>query len=114
MECINIISKEPILTTPQWVFWTILVICLSALAIVLFKAATKNFEYLFFGCCGIVIFEIISCIICLIFFQIPTGRYKYEGTINKDIITVAQYEEFIEDYEPTIKNGVYHWEDKIK
>ena len=54
---------------------------------------------------------IITSIICGIFFQVPTGRYTYEATINKDKITVAQYERFIEEYNPTIKDGIYYWEE---
>jgi hypothetical protein len=50
------------------------------------------------------------CITCL-FFSEPTGRYKYQATIDKDKITVSQYEEFIEEHNPTIKDGVYYWED---
>ena len=61
-----------------------------------------------------IIFELLACAIYVTNFRVPSGRYKYEGTINKDLITVSQYEEFIKDYNPTIKNGIYYWEDKVE
>ena len=32
--------------------------------------------------------------------------------IDKDKITVSEYEKFIEENNPTIKDGLYYWEDK--
>ncbi len=117
-EYMNIISKEAITATPQWMFWTILAICLISLVVAtthcFHKRTDKAFKCLICSGVGIFIFELISCIICLVFFQVPTGRYKYEATIDKNKITVSQYEEFIEEYNPTIKDGVYYWEDKVE
>ena len=58
-----------------------------------------------------IVFEVIALCFCSVFFRVPTDTYKYEATINKDKITVTQYEEFIENYAPTIKDGIYYWEE---
>ena len=116
MEYINIISKEEI--TQAFQLPITIVGCLAIAAIlsafvylIIVKNPDKTMKYMCIaapvgmGCL------IITAIICGIFFQVPTGRYKYEATIDKDKITVAQYEDFLEEYSPTIKDGVYYWED---
>jgi hypothetical protein len=54
-----------------------------------------------------IIAELLSCI----FLKVPTGKYRYEATIDKSKITVEEYEDFLEKYNPTVVNGVYIWED---
>lgn len=50
-----------------------------------------------------------------IFFRVPTGRYKYEATIDAENMTVAEYREFMHAYNHTkSKNGVYYFEDWIE
>lgn len=119
MEYINIISKEPLTTTPIWPTFVILVIsvCIILTTFIywyIVKDPDKAFGYLMKVGIGAVIFTAIASSICNVYFKVPTGCYKYEGTINKDKITVSQYEEFIEEYNPTIKDGVYYWEDKVE
>lgn len=43
-------------------------------------------------------------------FAIPSGRFRYEATVDKDNITVSEYEDFIEKYKPEIKDGIYYFE----
>lgn len=116
MEYINIISKEEIFK-PYPLPITV-VGCLVIAAVLssyiywgIVKDPNKIIKYLsVVGSIGLSCF-MIAIIICNTFFQIPTGRYRYEVTIDKDKITVAQYEEFIEKYNPTIKDGIYYWEE---
>lgn len=121
MEHINIISKEAITQTLQWPI--ILVGCLAiagVLGIMIWAIIAKRMDdtktgelICIVGTIGIGLL-LITGFICAIFFQVPTGRYKYEATIDKDKITVSEYEAFIEEYNPTIKDGIYYWEDKTK
>ena len=48
------------------------------------------------------------CISCM-FFSEPTGRYNYKATIDKDNITVTEYEQFIKEYHPDIKDDIYYF-----
>ena len=75
------------------------------------KDFDKAYRFLVWASVATILFEIIAFCICSAFFREPTGRYKYEATIDKDKITVAQYEEFLEEYKPTIKDGIYYWEE---
>lgn len=117
MEYINIISQEPIMTVPEWTFGISLLIpmgmILSSLIylIVTKKNQDKTLKYLLSMFVIAIIWEITSICICDKFLQIPTGKYEYQATINKDKITVSQYEKFIEEYNPIIKDGVYYWTD---
>lgn len=43
-------------------------------------------------------------------FAIPSGKFRYEATVNKNNITVSEYEDFIEKYKPEIKDGIYYFE----
>lgn len=121
MEHINIISKEAITLTVQWPI--ILMGCLAmagVFGIFIWAIITKRLDEArtgeLFGIIGAIgmVLVLITGFICAIFFQVPTGRYKYEAMVDKDKITVSEYEEFIEEYTPTIKNGIYYWEDKAK
>lgn len=116
MEYINIISKEPIMTLPDWIVYLILGVCFLLLLIpLIYIFVTKNFSKsigltLITGICAIV-FEVAALIFCSANFGVSTGRYRYEGTIDKDKVTVEQYEEFIEKYNPMIEDGIYYWEE---
>lgn len=55
---------------------------------------------------------LVSGIIGSVFFRVPTGRYRYEATIDKENMTVAEYEEFMKAYNHSLcKNGIYYFED---
>lgn len=120
MEYINIISKEPITVVATWYINMVLGIVLSAicgLIIYCFVTLIKKNDFYkairSMACIGIVIviLEVVSICIGNAFFKVPTDRYKYEATIDKDKITVSQYEEFIEEYKPDIIDGIYYWEE---
>jgi hypothetical protein len=116
MEYINIISQEEIMEAFQLPIvivgsLTIASMVFAFIYLGITKNADKTMKYfcvaapISMGCL------IITCAICGIFFKVPTGRYKYQATIDKDKVTVSQYLEFIEEHNPTIKDGVYYWED---
>lgn len=116
MEYVNIISKTEITQAFQL---PILIVGHLAIAAVLstfiYWAIVKNIDKVARYLCTVAAAGLsllmITAIICGIFFQVPTGRYRYEATVDKNKITVAQYEKFIEEYTPTIKDGIYYWED---
>lgn len=113
MDYINIISKEEIMKVnmlPALIIGIIAIIGLICTYIYMFK--TNNYEtciklIVSFGGIGI-LFMLLVAIICGIFLQYPSGRYKYQATIDKDKITISEYEDFIEEYNPTIIDGIYY------
>ena len=117
MEYINIIAQEEITKAPAWpshLIGGIVIALLIGLMICSFTTSDpcKVLErMLVVGGVGLLTFFVIY-LITAIFFRVPTGRYKYEATVDKDKITVSEYEKFIEEYNPTIKDGIYYWEDK--
>jgi hypothetical protein len=112
-EYINIISQEAITEPVQWPAVVVGSLTIVALLSVIFiaKGSFKATAHLIdiVGASGVSLL-ILTSIICCIFFKVPTGQYKYEATINKDKITLSQYEEFIEKYNPTVKDGIYYFE----
>jgi uncharacterized membrane protein (DUF106 family) len=88
------------------------------ISLLIYMTITNNADKVIMPLCwfgpGGIIALLVTIMITAIFFQVPTGRYKYEATIDKDKITVAEYEQFIEEYNPTIKDGIYYWEDKAE
>jgi hypothetical protein len=119
MEYINIISQEAITAVPTWLaviggFISIAAVLSTFIYWGIVKNPDKVLRYLTIVAPIAIIFVIAwMCITCL-FFSEPTGRYRYEATIDKDKITVSEYEQFIEEYNPTIKDGIYYWEDKAE
>ena len=58
---------------------------------------------------------VVGGLIGSIFFRVPTGRYRYEATIDEENMTVAEYNEFMKAYDHSYcKNGIYHFEDWIE
>ena len=116
MEYINIISKEQIFAPPYWHMLVILAISIimtlsSVVHLIIVKDQNKSLRYLLCVSFCAIVFELIALNVDFYFFKEPTGIYEYEATIDKDKITVNQYEEFIEEYNPTIKDGIYHWQE---
>jgi hypothetical protein len=112
MDYVNIISKEVVLAPPDWCFGLTLGICAVITligAIISFKQrfATLTPIMIFGGIAIVVEFALLFCFIK--FCSVPTGRYEYEATINKEKITVSEYEEFLETYKPELRDGVYYW-----
>ena len=113
MEYINIISKEPIMEIPLWQGFIVLVICIFLLICSFYLYRLISIDMHIYALCAIYIIlgiEVASLGNCHKYFSVPSGRYRYEAAISKDEITVQQYEDFIEEYNPTVKDGIYYWE----
>jgi hypothetical protein len=114
-EYINIISQEAITAVPIWLAaigsWVSIGAVLSTFVYwAIVKDVNKVPKYLgIVGSAALVFSVVWMCITCL-FFSEPTGRYRYEATVDKDKITVSQYEEFIKEYNPTIVGDIYSWQ----
>lgn len=116
---ITIISKEDIKYLPDWIASVMIAV---AAAIVIIPTVIswaivkkKNKPWI-----NIIYTELISgavAIISVIIFAAtiqpqllePSGKYRYKATINKDKITVSEYEDFIEQYKPEIRDGYYYY-----
>ena len=121
IDTIEIISQEPITEPLQWPITLVGALAIVAIFAILIWATVakrmgENRTGVLLGLVGTVGMSLllIAMFICSVFFQFPTGRYRYEATIDKDKITVSEYEAFIEEYNPTIKDGIYYWEDKAE
>lgn len=117
MEYINIIAQEEITKVPAWHYYLCVVVVIAtiiSLIIYLFLPvdSDKYLDTITKVGFRALMTSIIVAFVSSIFFRVPTGRYKYEATIDKDKITVSEYEKFIEEYNPTIKDGIYYWEEK--
>jgi hypothetical protein len=113
-EYINIISQEAITAVPIWLAAIGSLVSIGAvLSTFVYWAIVKDVnkvpKYLgIVGSAALVFSVVWMCITCL-FFSEPTGRYRYEATVDKDKLTVSQYEEFIKEYNPTIVGDIYSW-----
>lgn len=120
-EYINIISCEE-LTKP--IAWPTLIVGIIAiiglLSTLWYFFKSKNYDktvrlLAIFGVGGIVLMLTILAI-STFFFKVPSGIYRYEATVDKENITVSEYEEFLDTYNPTkTDKETYIWEgDKIE
>lgn len=125
MDHVNIISKEVITMMAPWATNIILIFGFSMIffligCLVYSSLGRRNKKLsnekllkviLYTGTIGLCILLILVCITGL-FFRVPSGRYKYEATIDEENMTVAEYNEFIKAYNHSYcKNGIYHFED---
>lgn len=118
-EYINIISQEAVTAVPTWLAMlgaviATLVVVSTFIYWAIVKDCIATFKYLCAAGVFAIVFATAWACITSMFFSVPTGRYRYGATIDKDNITVTQYEEFIEEYNPIIKDGIYYWEDKVE
>lgn len=113
---INIISQEEIIhgnSTPAIAVGCIIIVVIMTsviISIVKNKPSIASNTMFYAGTIGIVcmlIAELLSCV----FLKVPTGKYRYEATIDKSKITVEEYEVFLEQHNPTVIDGVYIWEE---
>jgi hypothetical protein len=117
MEYIEIISKEPIIQPVLWpvgIILSLVLLGLFAIIVCLYLPCTKDAldkiqKYTYIVGFGGIALLFFSTLICCTFFRVPTGQYQYEATINTDKISVAEYEEFLENYKPELNDGVYSW-----
>ena len=113
-EYINIISKEAVTSVPTWIaFAGVSISTLLVLSTFIYWAIVKDLNKVvgYLGTvASIAIIQCVSwmCISCM-FFSEPTGEYNYKATIDKDNITVTEYEQFIKEYHPEIKDDVYYF-----
>jgi hypothetical protein len=117
MEHVNIISKEAITTGVTWPVYlvgSIVILILIGALIDLFisKNADRTAKITSIaGSLGLMAMLFVG-IVTAIFFKVPTGRYRYEATIDKENITIEEYEEFMHSYNHTkYENGIYYFED---
>ena len=116
MEYIDIISKEAVTRTAMWPMLIVSIVAIVALlTLLVYSWVTKLKKQdliiklsLIFGFGGICLL-LVATILSSIFLQVPTGQYMYKATIDKEKITVAEYEQFIEEYNPDITDGIYSW-----
>lgn len=120
-EYINIISQEEIKVLPNWFAFTLLgilaaiVIIPTAVAWIICEKKKKPFIKVVYTelIAGAIA---ITCMIASFFLVEPhmlvsSGRFRYKVSVDKDCITVSEYEDFIEKYKPKIKDGLYYFED---
>ena len=113
-EYINIISKEAVTAVPTWIAFDggivpILIILSTFVYRTIVKDPFKVAKYLnIVSVIAIIIAVAWMCISCVLFSE-STGQYNYKATIDKDNITVTEYEQFINEYSPQIKDNVYYF-----
>lgn len=113
-EYINIISKEAVTAVPIWIaamggIVPILLVLSTFVYWAIIKDPFKTAKYLgIVGVIALIIAITWMCVSCM-FFSEPTGQYNYRVTIDKDNITVTEYEKFIKEYHPNIKDDVYYF-----
>ena len=114
MEYINIISKEAVTAVPTWIALlggsvSILLVLSTFIYWAVVKDPNKVVGYLGTVASIAIILSIAwMCVSCM-FFSEPTGQYNYRATIDKDNITVTEYEQFIKEYHPDIKDDIYYF-----
>lgn len=116
MEHINIISKEAITEPallPLIIFGCVAVIAIIGTTIWAVKSSNRDRAMGWAAAteAASLLGYIAAYLICAVFFRVPTGRYEYKATIDKENISVSEYAGFIETYNPTVIDGVYYWED---
>lgn len=113
-EYINIISKEAVTAVPTWIALlggsvSILLVLSTFIYWTVVKDPFKVIKYLgIVGTIALIIAITWMCVSCMFFSQ-PTGQYNYKATIDKDNITVTEYEQFIKEYYPDIKDDIYYF-----
>lgn len=100
MKGIDILNKEEILTTPEWigvvVFISTVIAIVSIILTVSFAITNRDVAFTFF-----IITFVCSYIICMVFNFIndkykcePTGRYRYEATIDDSVSITEVYDRY--------------------
>ena len=126
MEHVNIISKEAIMRIAPWASN---ILCIFGASMIIFLIGCLIYSFcnnkkvsnekllkviLCTGLIGLCVLFFLGCIFG-IFFKVPSGRYRYEATIDKEKMTIAEYEEFMNTYSHNYcKNGIYYFEDRIE
>lgn len=123
MDHVNIISQEAITMMAPWASTSL---GIFGFAIIFFLFGCLIYSHiekkklsnekllkivLYTGSIGLCVLFILACVFG-IFFRVPSGRYRYEATIDEQNMTVAEYREFKAAYNHhNCKNGIYYFED---
>lgn len=117
MDHVIIIHQEAITTGIAWPLLLIgIILIIIMIGSLIDLAISKNAERTIkissiAGMIGIPIL-LATQIVTSIFFKVPTGRYRYEATIDREQMTVEEYEEFMRAYNHSYsKDGIYYFED---
>lgn len=126
MDHINIISKEAITMMAPWITNVIGIVGFLLIGFLFGLLIYSQYQkkklsdenifkiVLFTGSTGLCVLFILG-LIAGMFFRVPSGRYKYEATIDEENMTVAEYENFMKTYNHSYcKDGIYHFEDWIE
>ena len=121
MDHVNIISQEAITAIAPEISNAIAILgfsmCFFLIGCLVFEnMLNKKLNHKIIVWISVVVLSVlvIGVLVGSIFFRVPTGRYKYEATIDKEQMTVAEYEEFMKAYSHSkCKNGIYYFEDWI-
>ena len=117
MEHVNIISQEAITAVPTWLAALGAGICIAITAstyiyLAITKDPVRTVRYLGHAGAFSLALCVAWCIITSAFFAVPTGRYRYEATLDKENMSIAEYEEFMKAYNHSYsKDGIYYFED---
>lgn len=122
MEHVDIISKEAITAIAPEISNAIAILgflmiffLIGCLLYETFSQKTFNRKVVLWISVVVLIIIVLGGLIGSIFFRVPTGRYKYEATIDEENMTVAEYNEFMKAYSHSYcKDGIYHFEDWIE
>lgn len=123
MDHVNIISQESISMMAPWISN---VICILGFSMIGFLFGLLIYSHrdnkkisneqifktvLYVGSIGLCVLFIFG-LVAGIFFRVPSGRYRYEATIDETQMTVAEYNEFMKAYNHTkCVKGIYYFED---
>lgn len=100
MNGIDILSKEEILTTPEWIDMVVLISSIIVIVSIIF---TVIFTLTDHDIAIILFLMMLTCsgIVCVIFSHIkdtyksePTGRYRYEATIDDSVLINEVYNNY--------------------
>lgn len=120
-DSIIILEKTSINVLPDYILLIILgfvVLLTLILTLIVWIVLSKKKVNVF---CWVIGTELIAgftaLILAMIFifnyskdFAIPSGNFRYKATVDKNNISVSEYENFIEKYKPEIKDGIYYFE----
>lgn len=118
-EYINIISQESIDCVPTWIailgaLIGTIIVCSTFIYWFIVKDPNKALKWICYAAPIAIVVTVCWHIITTIFFSVPTGRYRYEATIDKENMTITQYEEFMQEYNHShCKDGIYYFEDWV-
>lgn len=126
MDHVNIISQESISMMAPWISNVICILGFSMIGFLFGLLIYSHRDHkkisneqifkivLYVGSIGLCVLFIFG-LIAGIFFRVPSGRYRYEATIDETQMTVAEYNEFMKAYNHNkCVKGIYYFEDKAE